>query len=118
MQPRTPNFPTHEDIERRAYEIYLERGQEHSHSLEHWFAAEAQLLRERGEQGQHGANALKTATIVVGPNGVAETTPERDSAIAKEETAQVRASEKLKEEQESGAIPRTKVVSVGQKRTK
>ena len=42
-------FPTHKDIEIRAYEIYLERGQEEGHADEHWLAAESQLMRQRLE---------------------------------------------------------------------
>lgn len=43
-------FPTHQDIEARAYQIYLESGQEDGHAEEHWSSAEEQLLRERGER--------------------------------------------------------------------
>lgn len=42
-------FPTHKDIEIRAYEIYRERGQEEGRADEHWLAAESQLMRQRLE---------------------------------------------------------------------
>jgi DUF2934 family protein len=36
--------PTHEDIARRAYQLYEERGGEHGNDWEDWFQAECQLL--------------------------------------------------------------------------
>jgi hypothetical protein len=35
--------PTHEQIARRAYEIFIERGQPAGQDLEHWLEAERQL---------------------------------------------------------------------------
>jgi hypothetical protein len=35
--------PTHEQIARRAYEIFIERGQPAGQDLAHWLEAEAQL---------------------------------------------------------------------------
>ena len=35
--------PTHEEIARRAYEIFEERGRPHGRDQEHWLEAEAQL---------------------------------------------------------------------------
>ena len=35
--------PTHEDIARRAYQLYEERGGEHGRDLEDWFQAELEL---------------------------------------------------------------------------
>jgi hypothetical protein len=35
--------PTSEEIARRSYEIFLERGSEHGHALEHWIQAEHDL---------------------------------------------------------------------------
>ena len=37
-------LPTHQEIERRAHESYLERGCEQGHALEHWFAAEERVV--------------------------------------------------------------------------
>ena len=37
--------PTHEDIARRAYQLYEERGGEHGRDLEDWFQAERELRR-------------------------------------------------------------------------
>lgn len=42
--------PTHEDIARRAYQLYEERGGEHGRDLEDWFQAEREL-----RQFPHGA---------------------------------------------------------------
>jgi|HubBroStandDraft_1064217.scaffolds.fasta_scaffold1723191_1 hypothetical protein len=39
------DFPTHEQIETRAYEIYLDRG-ENSSAVENWLIAENQLRQE------------------------------------------------------------------------
>ena len=36
-------FLSHEQIEERAYEFYLERGAEDGHALDDWLAAEKQL---------------------------------------------------------------------------
>jgi len=72
-------FPTHEDIEIRAYEIYLEHGREEGRADDHWLAAESQLMQQR-LQGI-GIDA-KTAEQLV----------------------------------ESSVIPRTKTVSVVQKK--
>jgi hypothetical protein len=42
-------FPTVEQIEKRAYELYLERGGKDGHDLEDWLAAQSELteLSER-----------------------------------------------------------------------
>ena len=37
------NSPSHEQIARRAYEIFVERGQPAGRDLEHWLEAERQL---------------------------------------------------------------------------
>ena len=36
--------PSHEEVTRRAYQIYLERGCPEGHALEHWLEAENQLM--------------------------------------------------------------------------
>ena len=38
--------PTHEDIAKRAYELYLERGSIEGHHEEDWLIAEAELRRK------------------------------------------------------------------------
>jgi hypothetical protein len=35
-----------EELEKRAYELYLQRGAEHGHDQEDWLMAEAQLAEE------------------------------------------------------------------------
>jgi hypothetical protein len=42
------NNPTHEQITRRAYEIFIERGRPEGRDLEHWLEAEKQL-RAKGQ---------------------------------------------------------------------
>jgi Protein of unknown function (DUF2934) len=39
-------LPTHDEIEVRAYEIYLRTGQENGHCEEHWLEAERELMEE------------------------------------------------------------------------
>ena len=40
---RLPIEPTHEDIARRAYQLYERRGREHGRDWEDWFQAEREL---------------------------------------------------------------------------
>jgi hypothetical protein len=42
----------HEEIEKRAYEIYLRRGGEDGRDLEDWFAAEQELAQERSHYAE------------------------------------------------------------------
>jgi hypothetical protein len=39
-----PKMPTAEQIEKRAYQLYLDRGAEDGHSLEDWLVAESELI--------------------------------------------------------------------------
>jgi hypothetical protein len=41
----SPFAPSHEDIQRRAYEIFLTTGAQPGHDLEHWLQAERELVR-------------------------------------------------------------------------
>ncbi|HKQ86221.1 MAG TPA: DUF2934 domain-containing protein [Candidatus Acidoferrales bacterium] len=43
------NSPSNQQIEARAYEIYLERGRENGHDVEDWLAAEKELSQRREE---------------------------------------------------------------------
>jgi Protein of unknown function (DUF2934) len=56
----TKKVPTREDIELRAYEIYLERGGKEGNALDDWLAAEKEL----SESGQRGLSdpLVKRAT--------------------------------------------------------
>ena len=45
--------PTHEDIARRAYQLFEDRGREHGHDLEDWLQAEREL-RDQGVVGVFG----------------------------------------------------------------
>lgn len=56
--------PTHEQIARRAYEIFIERGQPAGQDLAHWLEAERQL-QAAGQQPSHPtaqAAQVKTTT--------------------------------------------------------
>ena len=44
---QTDPKPTHEDIARRAYALFEENGREPGHEMEHWLAAESQLMAAR-----------------------------------------------------------------------
>jgi hypothetical protein len=44
--------PTREEIELRAYEIYVERGGAQGNDLEDWLQAESELIEEYGKTGQ------------------------------------------------------------------
>jgi hypothetical protein len=46
--------PTREDIARRAYEIYLERGGAPGHELEDWARAERELAQKNGHVRRKG----------------------------------------------------------------
>jgi len=45
----TARGPSQDDIERRAYQIFLERGGADGHAEEDWLQAEYELRRERGQ---------------------------------------------------------------------
>jgi hypothetical protein len=48
-----------EELEKRAYELYLQRGAEHGHDEEDWLLAEAQLSEERAG-GRETSESFKT----------------------------------------------------------
>lgn len=52
------SVPTREQIEVRAYEIYLQRGGGDGNDVQDWLQAESELL---GETGQSGPQARATA---------------------------------------------------------
>ena len=51
-------FPTRDEIERRAYEIYLRRGSRDGSDLEDWLVAEKELFQEYSISAQKRASAL------------------------------------------------------------
>lgn len=53
--------PTQEDIARRAYEIYLERGGAPGHELEDWARAERELAQNNGHVRRKGESKLVAA---------------------------------------------------------
>ncbi len=46
--PKRTDGPSHEQIARRANELYLERGQQEGHDVEDWLRAENELTMGRG----------------------------------------------------------------------
>lgn len=54
---------THEQIEKRAYEIYLRHNGEEGHALEDWLIAEEELMQERPKRE---SAPLKRKTAVAG----------------------------------------------------
>jgi Protein of unknown function (DUF2934) len=52
-EPRTAEgHPTREQIERRAYQFYLERGGAHGQDVEDWLKAERELLEKHRKTGR------------------------------------------------------------------
>lgn len=51
-RPKSSAQPTREDIERRAYEIYLERGGSEGCEMEDWLQAERELQRRPRKVGE------------------------------------------------------------------
>lgn len=113
VEQEEQKFPTHDEIQKRAHELYLARGGEHGQDIKDWLFAEEQLRREHGKR-----IGTQTTTFVAGPGGIAkaDSPSHRDFVIAEEERHQVRAAEELKETAEGSTVPRTKTVSVGQQR--
>lgn len=60
-----PRMPSKDEIERRAYEIYEQRGCAEGHAEEDWFTAEhelnAQLASE--ERGEESQSRIRTAVV-------------------------------------------------------
>jgi hypothetical protein len=49
------NFtPSPDEVARRAYFSYVNQGSPQGHEVQHWLAAEAQLLAERNQTRVHG----------------------------------------------------------------
>jgi len=44
----TRPYPTHEEVQRRAYEIYLSQGQTGGRDLDNWLQAERELSQANG----------------------------------------------------------------------
>jgi hypothetical protein len=52
-QPQTVSgVPTSEEIELRAYQIYIERGGAHGHDVEDWVQAKRELVEKYGKPVQ------------------------------------------------------------------
>jgi hypothetical protein len=57
--------PTHEEIERRAYQIYLERGFQPGNELADWLAAERELRETQEKQEADRSNTRRHALLRV-----------------------------------------------------
>jgi hypothetical protein len=64
MHNNSEELPTHEQIERRAYQIYLEHGFHPGNDFADWLAAEKELteLSESGDANKSPAGFRKYAT--------------------------------------------------------
>ncbi len=60
------NQPTREDIELRAYEIYVESGHEDGRDVEHWLQAEQELLEGLDAQGLAEDSTLRRRGAAAG----------------------------------------------------
>ena len=57
--------PTREEIQLRAYQIYVERGGAQGNDLEDWLQAESELIEKYGKTGQTGkATGVKIHSMV------------------------------------------------------
>jgi len=45
-RPQPLNGPSREEIQRRAYEIHIDRGGPHGHDLDDWLQAERELMEK------------------------------------------------------------------------
>jgi hypothetical protein len=52
MRDTIDQIVTHEEIEKRAYDIYLRRGGGDGRDLDDWFAAEQELTQERSQESE------------------------------------------------------------------
>ena len=48
-RPRGESRPTREEIELRAYQIFVERGMAHGYDVADWLLAERELLEKHGK---------------------------------------------------------------------
>ncbi|HXT13718.1 MAG TPA: DUF2934 domain-containing protein [Candidatus Angelobacter sp.] len=70
--------PTHEQIARRAYEIFVERGQPEGKDLDHWLEAESQLRaaaqpsrssQTASSQSASSSSPIRSAQMTAPSNG-------------------------------------------------
>ena len=52
MRDTIDQIVSHEEIEKRAYEIYLRRGGGDGRDLDDWFSAEQELAQERSQESE------------------------------------------------------------------
>ena len=56
--PREIPHPTREEIELRAYQIYVERGGAQGHDLDDWLQAERELIEKYAKTGRKAKGAV------------------------------------------------------------
>ena len=64
LEETQEHLPTHQEIERRAHEIYLKRGGQNGRDMDDWLTAEAELTREH--QMELETPELKSKTAAAG----------------------------------------------------
>lgn len=64
LEETQEHLPTHQEIERRAHEIYLKRGGQNGRDMDDWLTAEAELTREH--QMELETLELKSKTAAAG----------------------------------------------------
>jgi hypothetical protein len=64
MSDERVNAPSREQIELRAYQIYVERGQVDGHDCADWLAAEEQLTRELQSAVQESVKSDSSRTAI------------------------------------------------------
>ena len=53
-QSETDFVPSPDEVSRRAYFTYVNQGSRSGHEVQHWLAAEAELIAERNRTRVHG----------------------------------------------------------------
>ena len=66
MQMNERKLPTAEQIERRAYELYIDRGCEDGHALADWLAAERELMELYEAGAPSASRALEARAAAAG----------------------------------------------------
>lgn len=79
---QTRALPLHEEIARRAYEIWESEGRPEGRDVEHWVTAERQLLGADPEVTQTASGAVRTEEIADAVSGGKRGRPESAPELA------------------------------------
>jgi hypothetical protein len=82
-QMTNPNSPSHEQISRRAYEIFIERGQPAGQDMAHWLEAEKQLRTSAQSAQPSQAKAASTPQLSTDVVRATQPTPSNGNGGAK-----------------------------------